>query len=151
MQRKYGKKTGLWGDHSRILTGGGEWGQTFSQWSDGASPKVGLCDVSWLVVAGRGRPALHRLKSTTSLGIFVPQLCLPAGHRDRASLNEDLFHVGLDVQRIAVRHHDICGFADIERAELVGDSPDFRGIEGDCLERFVVGDAEGDGESSLVG
>ena len=40
-------------------------------------------------------------------------------------------------------HHHVCRFAHIERAQLVGDAPDFRRIHRDRLERFVVRQSEG--------
>src|SRR5208283_4401751 len=86
----------------------------------------------------------------TSLGILVPQADLPVAHWNLTPCNEDLLHIGFHVQRVAVRNHDIGGFADVEGTELVGDAPDFGGVEGDRLERFIIGEAEGGCESRLV-
>src|ERR1700691_3144244 len=85
------------------------------------------------------------------LRILVPQLRLAAGHWNCFPLDVDLLDVGFYVERVAVCHDDVGGFADVEGAELVGDAPDFGGVEGDGFEGLVIGKAEGGSESGLIG
>ena len=79
---------------------------------------------------------------TTWAEYSVPQHRLPAGHRNLPSGDENSLHIGLDVQWIAVGHDHVGGLSHIERAQLVRDTPNFRRIQGDGLERFVMREAE---------
>src|ERR1700690_3247542 len=102
MQRKCGKRTNLRSNHSRILTGIGERGQT-TQVSGSRSDYRGQLSVI------SSRVNLCNLTSDLAplLRVLVPQLRLTTGHRNRMTRNEDTFHIRLDVKRISVSDHDV--------------------------------------------
>ena len=72
-------------------------------------------------------------------GVFLAEARLPAGHGDFVPVDEDEFDVGFHVERIAVGDDDVRGFACVERAELIGNAPNLRGVEGDGFQGFIVG------------
>ena len=57
--------------------------------------------------------------------------------------DEDLLHVGLHIERIAIGDDDVGCFPDIERSQLIRRLPRFRaGVQGDGFQRFVVRQAK---------
>src|ERR1039458_3603909 len=153
-------------DHNEILTGGRESGQTFAIIFESQIPAAlssrakRRTPIPCKLSAGSRGPSTPRPlrfaqwplhSGDNSFRILIPQLSLPIGHWNYASLDEDLLHIGFYVQRIAVRNHDVGAFTHIERSELVGDAPDLGCVQGDCLECFVVGEAESGCESGLIG
>src|SRR5262249_39703230 len=78
-------------------------------------------------VKGRERQAPKKLPVT------VPQLRLPAHQRNFFAVDEDVFHICLHVQRIAVRHHHVRQFAGVKRAQPISYAPHLSGINGERL------------------
>src|SRR5437763_15392059 len=76
--------------------------------------------------------------SAHSFPVLVAQLRLFADQGDFLAVDEDVLHIGLYVQGIAIRDYHVGTLANIERAKLFIQAPDLRGIERDCLERLIV-------------
>src|SRR3546814_8771625 len=54
---------------------------------------------------------------------------------DERAVDEDLLGDGVDAERILAPQHDVGHLARLERAGLVGNAHDLRGVEGDPLDR----------------
>src|SRR5262252_4578179 len=85
-----------------------------------------------------------------SFPVLVSLLRLLADQGDLFSVDEDVFHVGLHIERIAVGHHDVGELACVERSQAVIDAPNRGGVDGQCLESFFVRQAEGHGVTGGV-
>ena len=70
--------------------------------------------------------------------VLIAQTRLAVLHWNLPAADEDLLHVSLHIEGIAVRNHYVCGLANIEGTKLIGDSPDLCRIDGQCLERFFI-------------
>src|SRR5215471_18624713 len=110
---------------------------------------------------GSGKGLLERARSVPAAacrplrllvgGVFVAEAGLTAGHGDFVAVDENHSYGGFYVEGVAAGNHHVGGFARVERAELVGDTPDFGGVEGDGFEGLVVGKTEARGETGRVG
>ena len=68
---------------------------------------------------------------------MIAQLCLLADQWNFLALNEDVLHIRLHVQRIAIGNNDVAHLAHIERTQVLVHAPYLRGVNGKGLERFV--------------
>src|SRR5215475_781276 len=78
--------------------------------------------------APEGAPDCRPKFKVRSFRVFVAQAGLAAYQRDLLACDEDVLDVGFHVERITVGDDHVRGFACVERAQLVGDSPDFSGV-----------------------
>ena len=75
---------------------------------------------------------------------------MPVVQRSELPLDEEVFHVGGQFERIAVRDDDVGDFAGFERADLVGEAENLRRIKGDGFQGFVVRQAVGNGVGGML-
>src|SRR5581483_5890397 len=82
--------------------------------------------------------------------VLIAKSSLATRHRDLLAGDENLFHVRLHVERISIGDNHVGGLSDIQRSELIRDTPDFGGIQGDGLQSVVIGEPKCRRETRLV-
>src|SRR5262249_39372543 len=91
-----------------------------------------------LLAAARGhvpRPGLGSLRPPV---VLMEQPRVPRLHRDRRAVDVDLLDGGRDLERIAVRHHQVRDLAGFDRAHLVPDAEDLRGPQRHALQSVLA-------------
>src|SRR3546814_16508318 len=76
--------------------------------------------------------------SDWSSDVCASDLCGSARVEDERAVDEDLLGDGVDAERILAPQHDVGQLARLERAGLVGNAHDLRGVEGDPLDRLLL-------------
>src|SRR5580692_10716239 len=66
------------------------------------------------------------------------KLHLPAGQFHFLAFYEQLFYLCGKLHGIAVSDDQVCPFSLLNRSRLPGRSPNLRGVDGDCLQRFLI-------------
>src|SRR6266404_514787 len=85
-----------------------------------------------------------------AIQILLVQGFLLVVERSELSLDEEIAHLGGELERITVGHDDIGNLAALEGANLIGETKNFGWIQGHGLQRFVIGKTVGHGVRRLL-
>src|SRR5260221_5185583 len=82
--------------------------------------------------------------------ILLVEPLMPVVQRGQLAADEDIFDFSGYVKRVAAGDDDVCDFADLERADLIGEAKHLRRIERDGFETVFGRKAIGDGVCSVL-
>src|SRR5260370_4469541 len=97
----------------------------------------------------RVRPWLEQLRLWPLRVLFV-EAQMPVVHRRELPLDKEVFHVGGQFERVAVRHYEVGKLALLERPDLSVEAKNPRGIKRDGLERVLIRQAVRNGVSRVL-
>src|SRR5271155_338447 len=90
----------------------------------------------------------RRLRPLAILLVKLAMLVIRAG---QLPLDEEVAHLRLQLQRIAVGHNDVRKLSGLERAQLVRQTKNLRGIQHHRFQRLVVRKSVSHGSSRILG